>query len=172
MYKSDFIRFKKEKSFSEVQKSLMDKLGDKFSECFVGNPDEIKKGLQRSFYPYRNVSENLKVLPYYFNQESGISLCISCSTRYVDGSVIPPKLKIIGICIEYPWYKGFPQDLQEMVKAINKWWIYQKNSSLLGTVFTLKIFELSLDRKGIPVLIMHIFKTFLERVFGSDFYSL
>jgi hypothetical protein len=42
-----FIRFEKERPFSEVQKSFMDRLGDKFSDHFVGNPEEVKKGQQR-----------------------------------------------------------------------------------------------------------------------------
>ena len=32
--------------------------------------------------------------------------------------------------------------------------------------------EFSLDKRDIPVLIMHNLKTFHERVFESDFYSL
>ena len=116
-----FIRFEKERPFSEVQKSFMDRLGDKFSNHFVGNPEEIKKGQQRSFYPYKNVSENLKVLPYFHYGECSISLCISCDARYVDGSIIPPKLKIIGLFLETPWYGGTPSEFHEFSNSIVKW---------------------------------------------------
>lgn len=113
------IRFKKEKPFSEIQESLMNKLGKDFSKYFVGNPKEIKKGLQRSFFPYKNVSENLKILPYYFDGKSSINLCISCDTRYIDGSIISPKLKIVGIYVETPWNESYSLELDEIVKTIN-----------------------------------------------------
>ena len=124
------IRFKKEKPFFEIQESLMNKLGKDFSKYFVGNPKEIKKGLQRSFFPYKNVSENLKILPYYFDGKSSINLCISCDTRYIDGSIISPKLKIAGIYVETPWNESYSLELDEIVKAINSWWYLSKSSSL------------------------------------------
>ena len=116
-----FIRFEKERPFSEVQKSFMDRLGDKFSDHFVGNPEEVKEGHQRSFYPYKNVSENLKVLPYFHDGECLISLCTSCDARYVEGSIIPPKLKIIGLYLETPWYRGVSPEFHEFSNSIVKW---------------------------------------------------
>lgn len=115
-----FIRFEKERPFSEVQKSFMDRLGDKFSNHFVGNPEEVKKGHQRSFYPYKNVSENLKVLPYFHNGGCLINLCTSCDARYVEGSIIPPKLKIIGLYLETPWYEGYSPKFDGIINTIVK----------------------------------------------------
>ena len=119
-----FIRFEKERSFSEVQKSFMDRFenmfGNNISNHFVGNPEEIKKGQQRSFYPYKNVSENLKVLPYFHDGECLISLCISCDARYVEGSIIPPKLKIIGLYLETPWTGGTFPGFYEFSNSIVK----------------------------------------------------
>lgn len=164
-----FIRFEKERPFSEVQKSFMDRLGDKFSDHFVGNPEEVKKGQQRSFYPYLNVSENLKVLPYFHDEECLISLCVSCDARYVDGSIIPPKLKIIGLYLETPWNGGTSPEFWEIPNSIVKWLRFLEKAVLyLRTVFIIS--EFSLDRKDTPVLIMHNLKTFHERVFESDFY--
>ena len=115
------IRFEKERSFSEIQKSFMERFANNFSNHFVGNPEEIKKGQQRSFYPYKNVSENLKVLPYFHYGECSISLCISCDARYVEGSIISPKLKIIGLYLETPWTGGTSPGFYEFSNSIVKW---------------------------------------------------
>ena len=105
-----FIRFEKERPFSEIQKSFIEKFGNRLSKHIWGNPEEIKKGLHRSLYSYKKLSENLKVLPYFHDKECSICLCISCDTRYIDGTPILPTLKIIGICIETPEGKEFYLD--------------------------------------------------------------
>jgi hypothetical protein len=105
MYK--IIRFKEERLFSDVQKSFMNKIGKyNVSDPFhrnSSNHEEVKKGLQKSFYSYTHLKENVKVLPYFYTGDCSISLCISCGARYVEGSIIPPKLKIIGLFIKTPW---------------------------------------------------------------------
>jgi hypothetical protein len=113
-----FIHFEEERPFSEVQKSFMARFKNNFSDHFVGNPEEIKRGQQRSFYSYKNVSENLKVLPYFHDGECLISLCISCNARYVDGSIIPPNLKIIGLYLETPWNGGISPKFHEFSRSV------------------------------------------------------
>jgi hypothetical protein len=105
----------------EYQRAVRNRQIERAKKLLATNdPEEIKKGQQRSFYPYKNVSENLKVLPYFHYGEALISLCISCDTRYVEGSIISPKLKIIGLYLETPWYRGVSPEFHEFSNSIVK----------------------------------------------------
>ena len=123
MYK--IIHFKEGRLFSDIQKSFMDNIGKyNVSDPFHrngSNYEEVKKGLQRSFYSYTCRKENLKVLPYFYVGDCSISLCISCNTRYVDGYIISPELKIMGLFIKTPWWdeESYP-DFHKFANSI--WW--------------------------------------------------
>jgi hypothetical protein len=94
----NFIRFRKEKSFSEVQGLFMGQLAEKSAKCFIGNKQEIANGQQRSFYPYCKLHDKVNVLPYFFDGDCAIELCIDMKSRYAAGSIIPANMKIVGIC--------------------------------------------------------------------------
>ena len=131
----NFIRFKEGKEFSKIQKSFIEKFGDRLPKYIWGNPEEIKSGLHRSFHSYTKLGENLKVLPYFHDRDYSICLCISCDTRYIDGTPIPPTLKIIGIRIELGQEKA---SYDAFINSLVKWWRHSlKDSPFSGAVFSI-----------------------------------
>ena len=117
--KQHFFYFREEKAFSEVQKAFMSRFKDEIFNCFVGNHKELRKKSQRSFYSYTNMQVNLRVLTYFFGNTYDVALCIRRDVNYVDGTIIPKNLKIVGVCVSTKFRLNY-QNMKDFISFLIK----------------------------------------------------
>jgi hypothetical protein len=92
-----FIHFNEEKAFFEIHKLFEEILGSEYPSHFIGDHRELQDGIYRSYCPYVDPIEKIRVLPFFFYGSYHIDLCISTDTYYIRGNVIANDLKIIGV---------------------------------------------------------------------------